>query len=102
LKYIQIHHKYTISTFKYIQIHYEYIWIHSNTFKCTQILSNTLKYTINVYYKYIEIYYKYIEIYKNVLQVHWNILKYTINTLKYIHMFSNTLKDIKIYYKYII
>jgi hypothetical protein len=35
----------------------------------------------------------------NVLQVHWNILKYTMNTLKYIHILSNTLKDIKIYYK---
>jgi hypothetical protein len=36
------------------------------------------------------------------LQVYWNILKYTINTLKYIHILSNTLKDIEIYYKDII
>jgi hypothetical protein len=40
-KYVEIHHKCTTSTLKYtINIQYRYL----NKFKCTQILSNTLKY----------------------------------------------------------
>jgi hypothetical protein len=45
-KFIEIHHKYILSTFKYIQIHYEYIQIHH------KYIVSTFKYTMNTF-KYI-------------------------------------------------
>jgi hypothetical protein len=64
-KYVEIHHKCTTSTLKYtINIQYRYL----NKFKCTQILSNTLKYIemsmsalnyIGIHYQCDEVHYKY-------------------------------------------
>jgi hypothetical protein len=54
--YIEIYHKYTISTFKYIQIYF-------------QIYSNTFKYTLNTL--------KYIQVHSNTfkyIKIHWNVL----------------------------
>jgi hypothetical protein len=86
-----------------------------NTFKYTQILSNTLIY-IEIYYKYIEIHHKcttstlkYIKIYYKYIHILSNTLKdieYAINTqyrhlnkFKYTQILSNTLKYNKMYYK---
>jgi hypothetical protein len=79
-------------------IYYKYIWNtlkftintqyrHSNKFKYTQILSNTLKY-IEIYYKWIDIkiHYQYNEAHYKYTQMHWKNIQMLWCLLKYIYL----------------
>jgi hypothetical protein len=105
-KYIKIYYKYIEIYYKYIQIHSNILCIHSNIFKYTK---NTFTYPMNTL-KYIEksqwlclvvVVFSFsfyaLELFASLVPKKEKRKKRI--TLKYIHILSNILKYIKIYYE---